>query len=46
MLCCRVPKVAIHEVNLRQDFKSLGRQSNQSPQKLEWLLASNYLLCI
>ena len=46
MFCCRVPKIAIHEVNLRQSFKSLGRQGNPSPQKLEWLLASNYLRCI
>lgn len=46
MLFCRVPKLAIHEVNLRQRFKGLWRQTNLSPKKREWLLASNYRPCI
>jgi hypothetical protein len=46
MIGHRVPELAIHEGNLRQGFKNPWRQSNPSIKKLEWLLASNYLLCI
>jgi hypothetical protein len=46
MLCYRVPEFAIHEVNLRQGFKYLWRQSNLPIKKLEGLFTSNYRRCI
>jgi hypothetical protein len=46
MFRSRVPKLAIHKVKHCQGLKDIGRQSNPSAQKLDWLLAANDPLCI